>query len=291
MGIDTSGLDTETMQRVIAMAQERGLPLTPQTFNGLMELASAEDAGAATMNNGREDIDDPLGRFMSKTDGTAPVTPVDRVALPGVNAYQGKGMDDHALSNLYAEAPNASPRAITAVNDRDPLGISPDHVYTWNNVGVQGAPITAVGRYGQGPARLRSHEAEAPDARGKPIDAEDTKNTPPGMQGMNDMGLEDGSAVGGMSGGAAAMAGGGLAALIATLTKRHKPSLGQSIHLGDAMAKPAINQYEGVMTPSTQSEVRRSRQTYENGRFGKPMEEAKRSPVTGKRRKAKKKDE
>ncbi len=262
MGIDTSGLDTETMQRVIAMAQERGLPLTPQTFNGLMELASAEDAGAATMNNGREDMDDPLGRFMSKTDGTAPLpapvtsaplhttlpTQKPKRSLADMNLQPGAGMDEIAMRNLDAER-------------------------------------------GQGPARLKSHEAEAPDARGKPIDAEDMKNTPPGMQGMNDMGLEDSSAVGGMSGSAAAMAGGGLAALIATLTKRHKPSLGQSIHLGDAMAKPAINQYEGVMTPSTQSEVRRSRQTYENGRFGKPMEEAKRSPVTGKRRKAKKKDE
>lgn len=279
MGIDTSGLDTETMQRVIAMAQERGLPLTPQTFNGLMELASAEDAGAATMNNGREDMDDPLGRFMSKTDGTAPVTPVDRVALPGVNAYQGKGMDDHALSNLYAEAPNASPT-------RSGPG------YAWRQ--GNGA--------GQGPARLKSHEAEAPDARGKPIDAEDTKNTPPGMQGMNDMGLEDSSAVGGMSGSTAAMAGGGLAALIATLTKRHKPSLGQSIHLGDAMAKPAINQYEGSITKASPRELDKAdtmnalegrKSSYRSmSDLDIGVKEHKlRSPVTGKKRKAKKKDE
>lgn len=119
---------------------------------------------------------------------------------------------------------------------------------------------------GQGPASLNSHDAEAPDARGKPITPEDTANAAPGTQGMNDMGLEDASAIGGMSGGNAAMAGGGLAALIATLTRRNKPSLGQSIHLGDAMARPAINQFEGMMKEASPDELKKARAPSRGGR-------------------------
>lgn len=241
MGIDTAGLDTETMQRVIEKAQQMGMPLTPQTFSGILELANSEGGGAQSFNNGREEAGDPLSALMARTDGTAPITPVDRVALPGVNSYLGKGMDPHALGNMQDEMEGGP--------------------------GDNAREERAEG--GQGPARLNSHDAEAPNAADpdKIAYGGNTKNSPPGMQDDSDPGgISDISAIG--AGGT-----GMLAALIATLTKRRNaPSLGQSIHLGDAMAKPAINQYEGVVTPATQSEMKKSR-------------------VTGKRRKSKQSDD
>lgn len=276
MGVDTAGLDTETMQRVIAKAQQMGMPLTPQTFGGILELANSEGGGAQSFSNGREDGSDPLSALMARTDGTAPITPVDRVALPGVNSYLGKGMDPHALGNMQDEmegGPGDNAReeraeggqGLTRTNMRGlNRGLDPIAAGNLND--------EALGiRRGQGPARLNSHDAEAPNATDpdKIAYGGNTKNSPPGMQDDSDPGgISD---IGAMGAGGTGM----LAALIATLTKRRNaPSLGQSIHLGDAMAKPAINQYEGVVTPATQSEMKKSR-----------------SPVTGKRRKSKKSDE
>lgn len=118
----------------------------------------------------------------------------------------------------------------------------------------------------QGPAKLNSHDAEAPDARGKPITAADAANEAPGTQ--------DYTAIGdGGLGSPGLMEAGSMAALLATLTKRkNAPSLGQSIALGGYEAKPAINQYEGMTKPATDGEMKKagegSKRTTRTGRGG-----------------------
>lgn len=284
MGIDTAGLDTETMRRVIEKAQQMGMPLTPQTFSGILELANSEGGGAQSFNNGREDAGDPLSALMARTDGTAPITPVTSAplvtplptqkptrTLADMNLRPGAGMDEIAFGNMQDEmegGPGDNAREERAENSvpRSKMGLNRG----LDNIAAGNLNDEALGiRRGQGPARLNSHDAEAPNAADpdKIAYGGNTKNSPPGMQDDSDPGgISDISAIG--AGGT-----GMLAALIATLTKRRNvPSLGQSIHLGDAMAKPAINQYEGVVTPATQSEMKKSR-------------------VTGKRRKSKQSDD
>ena len=257
MAISNSDIPQPLWERAVALVQKQGMPVNASTIQSAMNTLAEGGSGSAEPNVGMDNQIDSLmarndspGSISQTSSGNAPVTPVTSAPLQ---------------TTLPTQKPT---RSLADMNLQPGAGM--DEI-AFGNLNAE---------RGQGPASLNSHDAEAPDARDpdKIAYAGNTQNAAPGTQGMNDMGLEDASAIG--SGGDAAMAGGGLAALIATLTKRNKPSLGQSIHLGDAMAKPAINQYEGSMSAATDDELRRYRQEFKDGRFGRPMEDAPKTRTT-----------
>ena len=241
MAISNSDIPQPLWERAVALVQKQGMPVNASTIQSAMNTLAEGGSGGADVNMGAN-----IDALMNKTDGTAPSpAPVTsaplQTPLPGIKPITASdGADYDSRAQLFGVQP------ITAVGKL----LGNDDIAARN---------LAIDNDGQGPASLNSHDAEAPDPRGKPITPADTANAAPGTQGMNDMGLEDASAVGGMSGSDAAMGAGGLSALIATLTKRNKPSLGQSIHLGDAMARPAINQFEGMMKEASPDEMKKAR--------------------------------
>ena len=193
MAISNSDISQPLWERAVALVQKQGMPVNASTIQSAMNTLAEGGSGSAEPNVG---MDKQIDSLIARTD-KAPVTSAPlQTPLPTqkparfhrlLMQLSGAGMDEIALNNLVGDSE---------------LG----------------------GSNGQGPASLKSHEAEAPDARGKPITPSDTANAAPGTQGMNDMGLEDASATGGMLGSDAAMAGGGIAALLATLMKRGRGS-------------------------------------------------------------------
>lgn len=232
MAISNSDIPQPLWERAVALVQKQGMPVNASTLQSAMNTLAEGGSGSAETNVG---MDSQIDSLMARTD-KAPVT----------------------SAPLVTPLPTEKPARSLADMNLQP-GAGMDEI-SLGNLNAE---------RGQGPASLPSHEAEAPDPRGKPITPSDTANAAPGTQGMNDMGMEDASAVGGMGMGDAAMAGGGLAALIATLTKRNKPSLGQSIHLGDAQARPAIDQFEGMMKEATPDELKKARAPTRSSRGGR----------------------
>ena len=178
----------------------------------------------------------------------------ERVRAYGVQPVEAVGHllgnDEHASGNLEAER---------------------QALYGNNNVVNTSAYMKSgdAGRYamrsGQGPAKLNSQDASAPDARGGANTTSDTSNTPPGTQDASQSASSPywnaPVAPNGMSTSFADISGGDLtkggiaAAIAATLSKRYKPSMGQSIHLGNVHAPQAASQYVGSITPATAEEM------------------------------------
>lgn len=186
MAISNSDIPQPLWERAVALVQDQGLPVNASTIQSAMNMLAEGGSGAAEVNIGAN-----IDELMDRTDGKAPVAPVDRVALSGVNGHLDKGMDEHALGNLMAEAsPSASPKLPSnAVNGMLPptrAGAMKSAAQIGRS-GVSANPDPDHIGY-QGPASLNSHDAEAPDARGTPISPEDTANAAPGTQDFSTMG-------------------------------------------------------------------------------------------------------
>ena len=211
MAISNSDIPQPLWERAVALVQKQGMPVNASTLQWAMNTLAEGGSGSAEPNVG---MDSQIDALMARTDKapveTAPLSP----ALP-------RG----AVNGMMP--PTRGGAAASAAQTRKPMML--------DDVGMENLYNE---KQGQGPASLNSHDAEAPDARGKPITPSDTANAAPGTQGMNDMGIVgeegivngggDNLAIGAGVGGAA----GGIGALLATLLRR-KGSTPSSRALGN----------------------------------------------------------
>lgn len=222
--MDASEYPQPLWERAVAALQSNGQPVTAQSIQAMMNNL----AGDPGVDGDGPDVESKLDAL---SEGYVPSAapnppPVDKVMLPGVNPHTGRGMDQHAYNNMQAEAK-------------------------------------------QGPGKLRSDDAMADDARGGANTTSDTSNTPPGTQDASQSASSPywnaPVAPNGMSTSFADISGGDVtkggiaAAIAATLSKRYKPSMGQSIHLGNVHAPQAASLYEGVITAATPQEMAKAK--------------------------------
>ncbi len=219
--MDSSQYPQPLWERAVAQLQANGQPLTAQSIQAMMNTL----AGDPDPVEGGSSIDAAIDKTLGGVPDAAPNPPaVTSKPLPPI----GKRLDQQAYNNMIAE--NA-----------------------------------------QGPGKLKSDDASAPDARGGANTTEDTSNYAPGTQDAqtsaaapywNAPVAPNGMATSfNMPSGDAATKGGMLAAIMATLSKRYKPSMGQSIHLGNVQAPNAASMYEGVITKATPEEMAKARRT------------------------------
>lgn len=225
--MDTHGLDRltdpRTLDAALKLLAEQGMP--PKGDNLARAIDAVQQSAGSGLPSMQNSGSDPLDALMSRTDRITPAPnppKVESVLLDPTMPKPGpRSMDQIARANLQSEM-------------------------------------------SQGPGKLNSTDAMAADGTNGANTTSDTSNTPPGTQdykqstvsGTDVPVLEDPElSKPGMKFKDAAMGGGALTALLATLSKRHKPSLGQSIHLGNVQAPQAASQYEGVITQATPQEM------------------------------------
>lgn len=145
MAISNSDIPQPLWERAVKLVQDRGMEPNASTLQWAMNTLAEGGSGSAEPNVG---MDNQIDSLMARTD-KAPV-----VSAP-----------------FQTPLPTQKPTRSLADMNLQP-GAGMDEI-AFGNLDREA---------GQGPASLNSHEAEAPDPRGKPVTPSDTANAAPGTQ-------------------------------------------------------------------------------------------------------------